>query len=136
MHFLAYVKESEELYAGFTATVKFLQQYGHKVILLGDIPEYDVQPEDCLYATSIELSISYCSISKDDFFEQKKFFEPVLKKIAEENHIRYVPMEIPLCNNATCSMISGDTIFYRDKNHLNIPGSRLVGNYLNQMLRD
>ncbi len=136
MHFKSHVKESEELYAGFTATVKFLKQYGHKVILLGDIPQYDVHPEDCLYAATIELSISYCSMSKDDFFEQKNIFEPALKKIAEENHIRYVPMESPLCNNATCSMISGDTILYRDTNHLNIPGSRLVGNYLNQKLHD
>lgn len=133
-HYLARVDRVGELYAGFTKTVRTLQSAGHEVIMLGDIPKHKVHPEDCLYAADIALATRYCSTSAADFDRQLEVFDPILTQLATETGARYIPLHAPLCGPETCHMILGDTIYYRDKNHLNIPGTRLIAVYLDGQL--
>jgi hypothetical protein len=39
-----------------------------------------------------------------------------------------------VCKDKTCSMVEGDTLLFRDNNHLNIPGSQRVGLKLAQKI--
>ena len=111
-----------------------LKKFGHKVVLLGDIPRYQVHPEDCIFAPTIKRAMKHCSMSISDFNTQKTIFDPTLKKIANENKLIYIPLDSILCDEGSCSMINEHTILYRDSNHLNIPGSQLVGSYISKEL--
>ena len=71
----------------------------------------------------------------ETFEDQKLVFESSLIDIAQAQDIRYFSLHGPLCQQGNCSMIDGDTILYRDNNHLNIPGSKLIGSYLSDLLQ-
>ena len=134
MHFIMRINDSIELYEDLTKTVLKLKKFGHKVVLLGDIPRYQVHPEDCIFAPTIKRAMKHCSMSISDFNTQKTIFDPTLKKIANENKLIYIPLDSILCDEGSCSMINEHTILYRDSNHLNIPGSQLVGSYISKEL--
>ena len=97
MHFVQRVTNSKKLYDDFTKTVHKLKEFGHDVVLLGDIPIYKVSPEDCVFAPTLERSMSHCSMSINDFINQKSIYDPVLKKVAEENNLIYIPLDSALC---------------------------------------
>ena len=134
MHFVQRINDSNELYENLTKNILKLQKFGHKVVLLGDIPRYKVHPEDCVFAPTIERSMKHCSMPISEFNNQKAIFDPILKKIASENKLTYIPLDSMLCDEGSCSMINDDTILYRDTNHLNIPGSQLIGSYISKEL--
>ena len=134
MHFVQRVTNSNALYEDFTKTVHKLKEFGHNVVLLGDVPIYKVSPEDCVFAPTLERSVSHCSMSINEFNNQKAIYDPVLKKVAEENNLIYITIDSALCDEDRCSMINGRTILYRDTNHLNIPGSLLIGSYISEQL--
>ena len=134
MHFVQRIVNSNELYKDLTENVLKLQKFGHKVVLLGDIPKYQVHPEDCVFAPTMEISMKYCSMPLSEFNIQKAIFDPTLKKIANENKLTYIPLDSVLCDEGSCSMINKFTILYRDTNHLNIPGSHLIGSHITKEL--
>ena len=134
MHFVQRIVNSNELYKDLTKNVMKLQKFGHKVVLLGDIPRYQVHPEDCVFAPTMKISMKYCSMPISEFKIQKAIFDPTLKKIANENKLTYIPLDSVLCDEGLCSMINELTILYRDTNHLNIPGSQLIGSYISKEL--
>ena len=136
MHYAYRVKSSDELRDGFSKTISYLQKLGHRVVLVGDIPRYQTSPEDCKYGQTIEQIKSYCSITMNQFQSQLQVFEPTLKALADEYEVLFLSVHEPLCSTENCSMIGGNEVLYRDNNHLNIPGSRLIGKYLSSKLDD
>lgn len=134
MHYVSRVESSDELRVGFSRTISYLQNLGHQVIIVGDIPRYEISPEDCKFNQSIERIMSYCSISESQFASQLEVFEPTLADLASEYDVQFITIHEPLCSADYCSMIGDNEILYRDNNHLNIPGSRLIGRYLSTKL--
>ena len=134
MHYVSRVESTDKLRVGFSRTISYLQNLGHRVIIVGDIPRYKISPEDCKYGQSIERLVSYCSISKSQFASQLEVFEPILTDLASEYDVQFISVHEPLCSADYCSMISDNELLYRDSNHLNIPGSKLIGRYLSTKL--
>lgn len=130
------VKSSNELLDGFSSTISFLQNLGHNLILVGDVPRFDVSAENCKYGASIEQLQSFCSMSKDDFSKQLNIFDAPLKKLAEKYTVPYIPIHESLCSLDSCSMIKDGNLLYRDNNHLNVIGSRLVGGHLSSLITE
>ena len=133
MHY-ARVASSDELRAGFSRTINYLQDLGHRVVLVGDIPHFKTYPEDCKYSQTIEIIVSNCSIPMRNFASQLDVFEPILTELAIEYNVPFISVHEPLCSSEYCSMISDKELLYRDNNHLNIPGSRLIGRHLSSKL--
>jgi len=136
MHYTARVSVSKDLKDGFADTIEYLQNLGHEVILVGDIPSYEVNPEDCVYGITLESVINYCSIKRSEFEQQRDTYEQTLNELAKFFGVQYTTIHEPLCNNKICSMISDNYVLYRDNNHLNIKGSRIVGEYLGSKMSD
>ena len=134
MHYISRENNSEELVDGFSRTIEFLQNLGHRVILIGDIPAYNASPERCKYGDTIGQATLHCSMPNNQFLLQLNYFEPLLLKLANKYNSPYIRIHEALCLSSTCSMKSDGVIFYRDNNHLNIPGSRLIGKYLSSKL--
>lgn len=121
------IKDTQAFPAQISQMVAALRDAGHDVVLMGDVPWFDVHPQDCLYASDPALVERYCRLDRETFEGQKAIFEPVLRKVAQDQGVDYLPVYDTLCDEATCHMIKDGTILFRDKHHLNIPGSRLVG---------
>ena len=121
---------SEELKSGFSSTISYLQELGHRLLLVGDIPRYNISPEDCKYGQSVEQLTHLCSVSMSQFKSQLELYESTLRELSNEYLVPFIPIHEPLCSTESCSMIGNNEILYRDRTHLNIPGSRLIGRYL------
>lgn len=132
MHYL--VRNLSDFEGRFGETILFLQKLGHEVILVGDIPRYSINPEACKYRDSRTSASDSCSMPMSEFNKQLSVYEPTLLRLSAKFNIPYISLHDPLCSGESCSMSSGDIVLYRDNNHLNIPGSILVGDYVSNLL--
>lgn len=132
MHYAALVSDSEELYREFAKAVDRLQAAHKKVILVGDIPRYQISP----FACALAKSNNSCHLSWAEADLQRNVYHSALQRLSAEKGIPYVDLHAPICNQGGCSMVNGKAVVYRDRNHLNVLGSRLVGDYLADQLRN
>ena len=121
------------LYEGFSGTIKALLKAGKTVSLVGDIPRFNQDPGLCVYSLSTQ-SRSSCVLSRDDVERQSSAYDGILKRLANEYDLTYISIDENFCVDNSCGMAKGDTILYRDNNHLNIIGSKLVGKSLAEHL--
>ena len=134
MNYFARVDSEEIFYKEFARVIERLKEAGHEVILVGDIPTYDIHPQNCLYGSNAARAKARCSMKREVFDIQKQVFDDVLSRLSIIENIQYIPVDEPLCNELSCSMFKGQTILYRDEDHLNIPGSILIGSYLSNII--
>ena len=55
---------------------------------------------------------------------------PLLERIATDFNLELLDPSALFCDDQKCSMVKDQTILYRDNDHLNIPASRLVGEFI------
>ena len=122
------------LYDEFAKTIKVLQAAKKRMILIGDVPRYSIDASACVYRNALNKAPASCVISKDDANSQRNLYASSLRSLSHDFSIPYIDVYAPLCGPDSCSMINDTSILYRDKNHLNIMGSRLIGSYLAQVL--
>jgi peptidoglycan/LPS O-acetylase OafA/YrhL len=134
MQYVSRLEKEDDLFVGFEETIRALQRAGHEVILVGDIPEYDTHPEDCLFGKNVLAAKNQCSIGISEAMQQESVYHNTLTKLSADFSINYYPISEPLCTENQCRMILGTTILYRDQDHLNIPGSILIGKHLANLL--
>lgn len=136
MHFVERFGIGEsDLYEGFSATIKALKDAGKTVSLVGDVPKFPRDPGYCVYDFASQKASSMCQISNEEVEKQRRTYRSTLQRLSSENDVLYVDIDHPLCTEDNCSMTSGEFVLYRDNNHLNIIGSKLVGKYLADKLR-
>ena len=114
----------QDFEADLSLTIDHLKKLGHDVAVVGDIPRFDFDPGYCKYSLP---NSRYCSISTRDFQKQVNLFEPALLKISRSLNVPYFPLYNFLCGAESCNMTNGQKILYRDPNHLNIEGSKFLG---------
>jgi hypothetical protein len=102
--------------------------------LIGDIPRYEIDPQECIYAKSLTEAKNYCSMDKIEAVKQEKVYDGILRTLSKTLSADYYPISDYFCDAKKCSMVLGNTILYRDNNHLNIRGSMLIGKYLANLL--
>lgn len=140
MHYVLRVGgANEELYRGLKKTIEVLRLAGNRVVLIGDIPRFDTKPVACVYRLS---TLSYkktallCNLPLQTAEKQKGVYEETLKQLSKELSLTYIDLYPVVCSERECSMIKGPSVIYRDKDHLNIPGSKIVGRYVVEKLND
>jgi peptidoglycan/LPS O-acetylase OafA/YrhL len=116
----------------FENTISSLMMVGKKVYLVGDIPYYSKDASYCKNDKTIQNSS--CNLSYPEYLLQKKFYNSILLKIKNNLGIEYIEIDKLFCSKDFCNMRKGNLILYRDNNHLNIYGSRIVGNYLSTFI--
>jgi peptidoglycan/LPS O-acetylase OafA/YrhL len=130
MHYIGHLDaQGSGLYDGFKRTVESLIKAGKSVTLVGDVPRFNQNPSLCVYSVSAKPSLS-CSLSLEDVERQRSIYDNILKRLGKEFGLTYLTIDKDLCADDVCAMSKGETILYRDKNHLNIIGSKLVGKSL------
>lgn len=136
MHFLERVSNVREFEENFGQTIDFLQSHNHQVVLVGDVPRFAVPAEACLFTNSPEKVAEYCSIPFSEYYDQKNIYHPSLIRLSQLYNLNYIEIDGIFCGMRRCSMVSGSNLLYRDTNHLNLIGTRMVGQHLANKIRN
>jgi peptidoglycan/LPS O-acetylase OafA/YrhL len=109
-------------------TVQQLTAAHKKVFLVDDVPTFSFDPKKCKYSRPLSSS-NLCSEPRSIFDGSYKYYLPVLRAAIDGNRdARMLFVSNYLCDTATCYMAADGKLLYRDNHHLNLNGSRFVGN--------
>lgn len=76
-------------------------------------------------------------LSAQEFHTQRETYEPILMEISERfSNVHYVPMFSNMCERELCSLFDGETLLFRDGDHLSWEGSLRLRPTARQMLGD
>jgi len=114
---------------GLKKVILKLKEAGHEVILLSDIPWYEVHAANCVFLSDGKPS-RQCEMSFSAAEKQESLFLPLIKALSNETKTKLIEIKDPLCSDIKCSMIIDKAIYYRDGNHLNILGSNLIAEFI------
>ena len=122
--------------AELDASINALLGAGKHVVLLGDLPQFDFDPQTCKFVRPLRES-TRCEMPKSEFTKKSMRYRAVLDEVKLRNpQITLISLADFICDDKNCSMIDGNNLLFRDNNHLNIPGSQRVGLKLVQKIRD
>jgi hypothetical protein len=111
-------------------TVEFLLKAGKKVYLIQDTPSFSMDPTTCKYERLFRTK-NVCSDSITGYLLRNNSYMPGLENIEKSTKgVTLLRVNDYLCDAGTCSMNLGGNLLYRDRNHLNIYGSRYLGKVL------
>lgn len=112
-------------------TIDALLKSGKKVLLVDDVPSFPFPPEKCQGQRWLSRKNPSCEMSADEVRKQSETYIETLNIITKKRpNVLILNIGKYLCDNKVCSMTMGDKILYRDPNHLNLEGSRLIGRRL------
>lgn len=108
------------------ASVERLLASGKEVYLFDDVPRFPFDPKKCITKARVlknECSIPLATANKEFDIYRKQ----LLNVVQREPRVKYVPISQYVCRNGQCGMTRNGHLLYRDKNHLNVTGSNLIG---------
>jgi hypothetical protein len=69
-----------------------------------------------------------CAIPEVEASEQfSAYIDQIVKVSSVDPRVKYIPLSQYLCDGEKCDMAASGRLRYRDRNHLNVEGSKLVG---------
>jgi len=122
----------EEFSNQISSSIKILENSGKTVVMLNDVPDFNFDPEKCKYARL--FGNSKCTESIDNSVHEK-IIMPIFKELTLQhpNLVLYDSFS-EFCSGLSCSMSHKKQLLYRDRNHLNLNGSRRLGKKLAQKI--
>ncbi len=121
------VEKSQENFAnGLQKTADQLIAAGKRVVILGQVPEFDFDPPRCVKMSILTAaSNEICKIKLNDVRKRHAYAEQLFKKMsAASPMIRYVQTSDVFCNKSDCSPLLEGKIAYKDDDHINDLGAR------------
>ena len=118
---------------GLRRTISYLREKGVSVVLVIDIPELVVMPEDCL------ANKASCEFSRIDVLDRQKVHRDLLAAISRdyEDVVVFDSLDV-FCGKEddTCSILKNGRTLYRDSHHLSHFGSVEYGKYFSDFLSE
>jgi SGNH domain (fused to AT3 domains) len=117
---------TERLLLELDETVKYIDSYGIKTYIVGDVPQFDFDPQRCKFQRPLTQNTK-CDAPIDLYFKSQRVYVPTFEEVLRQNtQTSYVDPTHWMCNQKDCSMVHDGMLMYRDGNHLNIQGSKYV----------
>jgi peptidoglycan/LPS O-acetylase OafA/YrhL len=114
--------------------VKTLETFRSKdkaVFLTDDVPTFFFEAVACKYRRAPILPLSQCSQGRELFDKAHATYYPELEAAIDKvSGVKLLNTAEYFCANNVCSMNQGNTVLFRDSNHLNNIGSRFVADRL------
>ena len=116
---------------GLQATLEALERAGKKVVFLHQVPEFGFYPPFCGPRPVPILSWrgrGSCTLARSAVNDRQAAYRRLLEPIQAQHASLMVIDPLPLlCDEAQCAMMGrGGQFLYRDDDHLNLEGGRLV----------
>ncbi len=122
-----------DLYDDMRGTVEAMKAANKSVVLVGDTPQYAIDPLGCIGRRFAKVSSS-CSLTTNEIERQASVFQGALKRLADEYDVTYIDLFEVMCGPQRCSMIDNGRLLYRDRDHLSILGSQKAGSFIAEKL--
>jgi len=104
---------AEAVRAGMDERLATLQPLTTNLVMLGDVPQLDIDPAECL--TSGDVDLGSCLGTP---YDRTALVADVTKRVAWGLRIPYVNPYAWLCFRGECPAVVGSTVTYRDPGHL------------------
>lgn len=111
----------------FVKTVEALVKANKKVFIADDVPDFSFDPKKCKFSRPFSQE-GGCVEDKKFFYKKHKKYYPFFESIEKSNaQVKILKVSTYFCDQHVCSMAKDGQIFYRDNDHLNIIGSKYLG---------
>lgn len=101
------------------------------IILTSDVPDFPFDASVCKYRLSITNNSSICQIQDTDEEVQNLENDFLLNQAVERFPLTdFVDTYSLFCSGKTCQMILDEDLLFRDSNHLNVLGSKVIGQFI------
>lgn len=111
-------------------TTSFLTKSGISVYLIDDVPFFSFDPQVCKYRRGVGVKTTCSADERNYRYWYNQIISELSKVSSADPNVTLVRTDSLFCKGTNCSMANGDELLYRDKNHLNLNGTRFVGKYL------
>jgi peptidoglycan/LPS O-acetylase OafA/YrhL len=102
-------------------TIRSLQGSGKKVFITDDTPDFSFDPALCKFKGE-------CTENASSFMDRYNTYQEALRDVVDSTiGVELVRTSEYLCDSAVCKMGDNGKLYYRDPNHLSIPGSQFIG---------
>lgn len=121
------VQDGIDFPSEFIKTIDTLIKANKRVYLAEDVPDFPFDPKKCKYSRRFSQA-NGCVQNRSTFEKRHMKYYPFFESIEGNNHkVKILKTSIYFCDADTCTMAKDGHLFYRDKNHLNITGSKYLG---------
>lgn len=104
---------------GLQRTVRALKAVGTAVLVIADTPKFGYSPPECVSGNSTDLR--QCAGTRETVIDRSHL--EVERQAVGEAGGWLLDLTDYLCNDATCPVVIGSTVVYRDVNHLTTEAS-------------
>lgn len=112
-------------------TIKELSKSGKKIVITDDLHTFTFDPSICKYERLISLRKNQCEELNEKWSEHRSVFKNFLIAMQKKYDIKVLFTSESLKNkNGKYVMSLDQKLLYRDMHHLNINGSKLIGNWV------
>jgi peptidoglycan/LPS O-acetylase OafA/YrhL len=109
-----------------SATLNLLSRSGKSVFVTDDVPSFPFEPFGCKYRRGL-LRPTRCSMDVDRFRRTYAGYYPeLLASVRRVPKARMVNTARYFCDRTGCDMSRSGLLLYRDRDHLNMHGSRFL----------
>lgn len=123
-------KKLDVLVIDLTKTADELIKRGKKVYLMDGIPDFFFHPKYCKYESPL-LRKHQCNQDRKHFDNKYLEYAPLINNVLKSNpNIGLIETSKILCDDLVCTMSADGYLLYRDKQHLNIYGSKYIARKL------
>lgn len=105
-------------------TAEKLSSSGKRVFLVDGTPNFSFLPTKCKYDWPLPR-VQQCAESKR-FTKQHADYQPDFIRAANASSIELIELSPLFCDGDICTMAKDGKLLFRDDNHLNMNGSRLI----------
>jgi len=121
------VRPNKTLYDELNETSKALINAGKKVYIIGDVPGFKIDPTLCKFKRKLRNYTQCSEPLKNNIRRNKKISQNFTLLAQKTNGLNYVEISDGICDSMDCHMNKNGLLLYRDGNHLNINGSKYLG---------
>ncbi|MES3007129.1 MAG: acyltransferase family protein [Pseudomonadota bacterium] len=119
----AYLEEPE-FQQYFLSSIEWLLQHQHRIVMLEDAPELP----STSFAYCLLKNMADCSVDASEVNERLQNFNQFKQAVQRRYpQVQWINPRAVLCDQERCQTVLDGTPLYRDENHLNDVGSRLIG---------
>ena len=119
---------SGSLESALSDTVTPLLRSNKMVYLTGDTPNFPYNASHCKYRRLVQWGPDSCDEDANFFAAQQQEYLAVFHRMTEQSQmLKILQLTDPFCDEKVCRMQIDGTIVFRDRDHLNVEGSRALG---------
>jgi hypothetical protein len=110
-------------------TIWILQHAGKRVAIVDDVPSSSFDPATCHYDRPCRTN--KCTQNRSRYIERSRpAFDEIRRIVAENPRLRFISLVRYMYDKLNCYMAKHGLLFYRNRHHLSINGSRYLGRML------